>query len=108
MPTHLILSPPSHSNTLSEEKRRMEGRLSTLEEDLEEEQMNIESALDKARKAQEQADGMSTDIAANQSTISKLEKAKAQLEKQVSRRSLMGGCAPTGMELYLCCWVGSI
>ena len=53
---------------------------------MEEEQLNIETALDKARKAQEQADQMSADVAASQSTISKLEKAKSQLEKQVKER----------------------
>lgn len=62
----------------------MEGRLATLEEDLEEEQMNGEAAMDKARKAQEQADAVSSELSQAQSNVSKLEKAKGQLEKQVS------------------------
>ena len=57
--------------------------MATLEEDLEEEQMNSESASEKARKAQEQADQMSSDISQYQANVSKLEKAKSQLEKQV-------------------------
>ena len=76
---------PTHRTSLGEEKRRLEGRLATLEEDLEEEQMNSESALDKARKAQEQADQMTSDLAQSQSAASKLEKAKTQLEKQVCK-----------------------
>jgi len=69
--------------SLSEEKRRLEGRLTTMEEDLEEEQMNYETAVDKARKAQEQLDSMSGEVAQHQSTIGKLESTKSQLEKQV-------------------------
>lgn len=61
----------------------MDGRIATLEEDLEEEQMNNESAVDRARKAQEQVDQMTSDITQFQSNISKLEKTKGQLEKQV-------------------------
>ncbi len=68
---------------MSEEKRRLEGRLSTMEEDLEEEQMNYESAIEKARKAQEQLDQMSGEVSQQQSLVSKLESAKSQLEKQV-------------------------
>ncbi len=56
----------------------------TLEEDLEEEQMNAESAVERARKAQEQVDNMTSELSQAQSNISKLEKAKGQLEKQVS------------------------
>ena len=46
--------------------------------------MNSEAAMDKARKAQEQADGAASELSQAQSNISKLEKAKGQLEKQVS------------------------
>lgn len=69
---------------MGEEKRRLEGRLATLEEDLEEEQMNSEAAVEKARKALEQVEQMSSEVAQSQSNISKLEKTKGQLEKQVS------------------------
>ena len=75
---------------MSEEKRRLEGRLATMEEDLEEEQMNSESAIERARKAQEQADSVSSELSQAQSNISKLEKAKGQLEKQVSPVVLVG------------------
>ena len=72
-------------STLSEEKRRLENRITTMEEDLEEEQMNSESAVEKARRAHEQVEQMSSEISQFQSTISKLEKTKSQLEKQVSQ-----------------------
>ena len=72
------------SNSLSEEKRRIEGRISSLEEDLEEEQMNSEAAQEKARKAQQQADSMQTELSQLQSNLSKADSAKSQLEKQVS------------------------
>ena len=61
----------------------MEGRLSTLEEDLEEEQMNYESAIEKARKTQEQLDQLEGESSQHQATITRLESAKSQLEKQV-------------------------
>lgn len=43
-----------HSNQLMEDKRRLENRISQLEEDLEEEQMNYETANEKSRKAIQQ------------------------------------------------------
>ena len=80
-----LIPAPAPRNSLSEEKRRLDGRLATLEEDLEEEQMNAESAIERARKAQEQADQASSELAQSQSNVSKLEKSKGQLEKQVSQ-----------------------
>lgn len=74
-----------HRNSLSEEKRRMENKMSTLEEDLEEEQMNSETAIDKARKAEQQLDSLSTELSQLQSSLQKAEAAKSQLEKQVCR-----------------------
>jgi len=73
-----------HSNSVGEEKRRLEGRLTTLEEDLEEEQMNSEAAVEKARKAEEQVDRMNSELGQQQSHVSKLEKTNSQLDKQVS------------------------
>ncbi len=72
-----------HRNSLAEDKRRLEGRLSTLEEDLEEEQLNYESAVEKARKAREQHDQLEAETSQYQANIFKLETSKSQLEKQV-------------------------
>ena len=55
----------------------------TMEEDLEEEQLNYEAAMDKTRKAEEQVDNMNSSIAQHQSNVAKLESTKSQLEKQV-------------------------
>ena len=63
----------------------MENKMSTLEEDLEEEQMNSEAAIDKARKAEQQVDSMTTEISQLQGNVQKAESAKSQLEKQVSK-----------------------
>lgn len=43
-----------YSSLLQDEKRRLEGRIQQLEEELEEEQSNTEILMDKARKAQSQ------------------------------------------------------
>lgn len=61
----------------------MENRLNTMEEDLEEEQMNSEAAQDKARKAMQQADSLTTEVSQLQSNLQKAESLKSQLEKQV-------------------------
>ena len=88
-PYHCHCIPPcpldNCSNSLAEEKRRIENRMSTLEEDLEEEQMNSEAALDKTRKAEQQADALSTENSQLQASIQKAESAKSQLEKQVCK-----------------------
>lgn len=57
--------------------------MSTLEEDLEEEQMNSEAAADKARKAEQQADALATENSQIQASLQKAESSKSQLEKQV-------------------------
>ena len=68
---------------MSEEKRRIENKLSTLEEDLEEEQTNSEAAIDKARKAEQQTDVLSNENSQLQANLQKAESTKSQLEKQV-------------------------
>ena len=77
--------PPPCSGSLSEEKRRLENRLSTIEEDLEEEQMNSETAQEKARKAMQQADASTNEVSQLQASVQKAEANKSQLEKQVCR-----------------------
>ena len=66
----------------------MDNRLSTLEEDLEEEQLNSESAIDKARKAEQQVDSLSTEFSQAQSNLQKAESTRSQQEKQVRRRGV--------------------
>lgn len=81
-----------------EEKRRLENRLSTLEEDLEEEQMNSEAAQDKARKAMQQADSLTTEVSQLQSNLHKSESLNSQLEKQVGK--LEGGGVMESVVIY--------
>lgn len=49
-----LLSHLRGSNTLAEEKRQLLNRITTLEEDLEEEQLNNDTAQEKAKKALQQ------------------------------------------------------
>lgn len=71
-----------------------------MEEDLEEEQMNYESAVEKSRKAQEQLDQLSAEISQYQSNIFKLENSKSQLEKQA--RSDLGPLVVKSSFVLLC------
>ncbi len=68
---------------MSEEKRRVENRLTTMEEELEEEQNNNEATLDKARKALQQVDTLTSEVASLQSNLNQSESAKISYEKQV-------------------------
>ncbi len=77
LPTH------THSTALSEEKRRLDGKLATLEEDFEEEQAASEAAQEKTSKLQQQADQLTGEVSQLQGAISRAENAKSQLEKQV-------------------------
>lgn len=86
---------------MAEEKRRIENRLSTLEEDLEEEQMNSEAAVDKARKAEQQLDALNTEISQLQGNLQKSENAKSQFEKQVCVCACVHACVC--MYVYLEC-----
>ena len=71
------------SSSVTEEKRRVESRLGTIEEELEEEQSNAEAAAEKAKKAQLQADSLSSELASAQSSLHQAESTKSSLEKQV-------------------------
>lgn len=70
------------STLLIDEKRRLEARISTLEEELEEEQSNSEILMDRARKAQLTIEQLTTDLASERSTTQKLESSRMILERQ--------------------------
>ena len=53
---------PDDSNLMIDEKRRLEARITALEEELEEEQSNSEILMDKARKAQLTIEQLTTGI----------------------------------------------
>ncbi|XP_061079986.1 myosin-9-like isoform X1 [Conger conger] len=65
-----------------EEKRRLEGRIAQLEEELEEEQCNTELVNDRLKRAQLQTDQMNVELTAERSTSQRLEGARSQLDRQ--------------------------
>lgn len=67
---------------LIDEKRRLEARIATLEEDLEEEQSNNEIFADKARKAQLIVDQLTTELANERAAVQKQESGRLLLERQ--------------------------
>uniref|UniRef100_A0AC35UHW0 Myosin motor domain-containing protein n=1 Tax=Rhabditophanes sp. KR3021 TaxID=114890 RepID=A0AC35UHW0_9BILA len=64
-----------------EDKRRYEGKISQLEDELEEEQSNVELVQDKLRKAQSQVEQLTSDISAERSHGQKSEADKQNLER---------------------------
>ena len=72
-----------HSSAITEEKRRVENKLNTIEEELEEEQTNTEAAVEKMRKAQQQADNLAAEVSSLQSSLQSSESGRSMLDKQV-------------------------
>ncbi|KAM3915796.1 myosin-11 isoform 4-T4 [Leptodactylus fuscus] len=72
----------SGKSTLLDDKRRLEARISQLEEELEEEQGNIEGMSERMRKAVQQTEQLTNELAAERSTAQKNESARQQLERQ--------------------------
>ena len=54
-----------------------------MEEELEEEQMNSETAIDKARKSQQQVDSLTSEVSSLQTNLQQSESNRLSLEKQV-------------------------
>ncbi|KAK1798374.1 hypothetical protein P4O66_007828, partial [Electrophorus voltai] len=67
---------------LSEKKHRQEGRVTHLEEELEEEQGNVESLNDKLRRSIQQVDQLSVELQVERATSQRSEGARQQLERQ--------------------------
>lgn len=67
---------------LIDEKRRLEARISTLEEEIEEEQSNNEILQDRARKAQLNIEQLTTELANERSSAQKQEGQRVVLERQ--------------------------
>uniref|UniRef100_A0A6Q2XJJ3 Myosin-9 n=1 Tax=Esox lucius TaxID=8010 RepID=A0A6Q2XJJ3_ESOLU len=64
------------------EKRRLEARISQLEEELEEEQCNTELVNDRLKRALLQTDQTNVELTAERSTSQRLEGARSQMERQ--------------------------
>ncbi|GMR60861.1 hypothetical protein PMAYCL1PPCAC_31056 [Pristionchus mayeri] len=66
----------------SEEKRRLETKITQLEEEIDEEQSNLEISLDKQRKAQLQVEQLTTELSMERSLAQKMDAEKQALERQ--------------------------
>ncbi|XP_030640888.1 myosin-10 isoform X2 [Chanos chanos] len=69
-------------SALSDEKRRLEAKISQLEEDLEEEQTNAELLAERQRKIQLQVDTLTVQLAGERTLAQKSESARESLERQ--------------------------
>lgn len=67
---------------LIDDKRRLEARIATLEEELEDEQTNNELLSDRARKAQLTVEQLTTDLANERASAQKQESSRLLLERQ--------------------------
>uniref|UniRef100_A0AAZ3SCS1 Myosin, heavy chain 11b, smooth muscle n=1 Tax=Oncorhynchus tshawytscha TaxID=74940 RepID=A0AAZ3SCS1_ONCTS len=76
------LASNSGKSMMSDEKRRLEAKISQLEEELEEEQANMENLHDRLRKTQQQVDQLSSELQAERSSSQSSEGARQQLERQ--------------------------
>lgn len=65
-----------------DEKRRLEGRITQLEEDLDEETNNLELANDRYKKSILQVEQITAELNAERSSSQKLETEKSQLDRQ--------------------------
>lgn len=65
-----------------DDKRRLEARIATLEEELEDEQTNNELFSDRARKAQLTVEQLTTELANERAAAQKQESGRLLLERQ--------------------------
>ncbi|XP_067353616.1 myosin-9-like [Channa argus] len=77
-----ISSSNSKNSLLAEDKRKLEARITQLEEELEEEHLNTEMVNDRFKKSTLQTEQLTTDLAAERSNSQRLEGARSQLERQ--------------------------
>ncbi|KAM3865284.1 myosin-9-like isoform 2-T2 [Diretmus argenteus] len=72
----------SKNTLMAEEKRRLEARISQLEEDLEEEQINTDMVNDRLKRTTLQSEQLTTELSAERSTSQRLEGVRSQLDRQ--------------------------
>ncbi|XP_031421345.1 myosin-11 isoform X2 [Clupea harengus] len=66
----------------SEDKRRLDGKIAQLEEELEEEQGNLETLNDKLRRSMQQVDQLTNELQSERSGSQRNESARLQMERQ--------------------------
>uniref|UniRef100_A0A3Q0RGX5 Myosin, heavy chain 9a, non-muscle n=1 Tax=Amphilophus citrinellus TaxID=61819 RepID=A0A3Q0RGX5_AMPCI len=79
---HLLSSSFVCSSLLTDEKRRLEARITELEGELEEEHLNAEMVNDRVRRATQQADQLTSELSTERSNSQQLEGARSQLDRQ--------------------------
>jgi myosin protein heavy chain len=67
---------------LSDEKRRLDARIASLEEELEEEQSNSEVLMERAKKAQINIEQLTTELAQERGQVQNVENSRMLLERQ--------------------------
>ncbi|XP_072319669.1 myosin-10-like isoform X1 [Eucyclogobius newberryi] len=72
----------SGKSSLLDDKRRLEARISQLEEELEEEQGNMELVNDRLKKSSLQVDTLISELTGERSAAQKAENARQQVERQ--------------------------
>ncbi|KAM8879344.1 myosin-9-like isoform 1-T2 [Spinachia spinachia] len=77
-----IISTNTKNSVLAEDKRKLEARITQLEEELEEEQLNTEMVNDRLKRSVLQTDQMTTELADERSSAQRLEGARSQLDRQ--------------------------
>uniref|UniRef100_A0A3B4WTX9 Myosin-11-like n=1 Tax=Seriola lalandi dorsalis TaxID=1841481 RepID=A0A3B4WTX9_SERLL len=77
-----LASNSSGKSLMSDEKRRLDIKISQLEEELEEEQANVESLNDRLRKSQQLVEQLGAELAAERSSSQSREGSRQQLERQ--------------------------
>nr|XP_057904381.1 myosin-11-like isoform X2 [Doryrhamphus excisus] len=76
-----LASNSSGKTMLSDEKRRLDAKISQLEEELEEEQTNMESLNERLRKSQQLVEQLGAELTAEKSTSQNKEASRQQLER---------------------------
>ncbi|XP_037620820.1 myosin-9-like isoform X1 [Sebastes umbrosus] len=77
-----INSSNSKNSLLADEKRRLDARITQLEEELEEEQLNTEMVNDRLKRSTLQTEQLTTELSAERSGSQRLEGARSQLDRQ--------------------------
>ncbi|XP_047189999.1 myosin-9a [Scophthalmus maximus] len=70
------------NSVLADEKRRLEARITQLEEEMEEEQLNTEMVNDRYKRTALQTEQLTTELAGERSSSQRLEGARSQLDRQ--------------------------
>ncbi|XP_006025644.1 myosin-11 isoform X2 [Alligator sinensis] len=77
-----LASAAAGRTSLQDDKRRLEARISQMEEELEEEQGNMEALNERLRKTLQQTEQLNNELMAERATSQKNESARQQMERQ--------------------------